>query len=132
MAKIKTATGSAPTATDADEAPASAPSVLVLSDGRKVGFAKPKGAKSLLIYELLGPHNAANNMLIAHYRALFHVASLDGKPVIAPTTKSQMDALAQRLGDDGIEEVLVHYVTHFQVTREAVAPLSETQSDEES
>lgn len=114
------------------KAPASNPAVLALSDGRAVGFEKPKGSKSLLIYEILGPVNAANNMLIAHYRALFHVTSIDGKAVMPAVTKSQVDALAQRLGDDGLDEVLVHYLTHFQATKETIAPLSETPSDEAS
>lgn len=99
------------------------PREIVLADGRRVTLAKPRGAYSLRIFEWLGPQNSANEMLIIHYRALLHVAKIDGQDEPAPQTKLQLEALAQKLGDEALDEIAAAYLEQFVAGSPGLRPL---------
>ncbi|MNY62400.1 hypothetical protein D3C86_1992030 [compost metagenome] len=86
-------------------------------------MAKPRGAFSLRIFEWLGPQNSANEMLIIHYRALLHVNKIDGQEEATPQTKLQLEALAQKLGDDALDEIAAAYLEHFVGGSQGIRPL---------
>lgn len=99
------------------------PRPIVLADGRTLQMAKPRGAYSLRIFEWLGPQNSANEMLIIHYRALLHVARIEGQDEPTPQTKLQLEALAQKLGDDALDEIAAAYLEHFVGGAKDLRPL---------
>ena len=99
------------------------PRELTLADGRKVQMAKPRGAYSLRIFEWLGPQNSANEMLIIHYRAILHVAKVDDQPEPTPQTKLQLEALAQKLGDEALDEIAAAYLEFFVMGSTGIRPL---------
>lgn len=99
------------------------PRTLTLSDGRGILMAKPRGAYSLRIFEWLGPQNSANEMLIIHYRALLHVSKIDGQDEATPQTKLQLEALAQKLGDDALDEITACYLENFVGGSQGIRPL---------
>jgi len=99
------------------------PREIALADGRKVTVAKPRGAYSLRIFEWLGPQNSANEMLIIHYRAILHVSKIDGQDEPTPQTKLQLEALAQKLGDEALDEIAAAYLEHFVAGSPGLRPL---------
>ena len=99
------------------------PRALTLSDGRTILMAKPKGAYSLRIFEWLGPQNSANEMLIIHYRAILHVGKIDGQDETTPLTKLQLEALAQKLGDEALDEIAACYLENFVGRSLGIRPL---------
>ena len=99
------------------------PQEIALADGRKVTLAKPRGAYSLRIFEWLGPQNSANEMPIIHYRAILHVAKIDGQDEPTPQTKLQLEALAQKLGDEALDEIATAYLEHFVAGSPGLRPL---------
>ncbi len=99
------------------------PRELTLAAGRGVQMARPRGAYSLRIFEWLGPQNSANEMLIVHYRAILHVAKIDGQDEPTPQTKLQPEALAQKLGDESLDEVAAAYLEHFVAGSPGLRPL---------
>ena len=86
-------------------------------------MAKPRGAYSLRIFEWLGPQNSANEMLIIHYRAILYVAKIDGQDEATPQTKLQLEALAQKLGDEALDEIAGAYLEHFVAGSPGLRPL---------
>jgi len=96
---------------------------IVLTDGRTLHLSKPRGAYSLKIFEWLGPQNSTNEMLIIHYRALLHVARIDGQDEPTPQTKLQLEALAQKLGDDALDEIAAAYLELFVGGAKDLRPL---------
>ncbi len=119
----------APTDTPVDataERPSAAPGQpreVTLSDGRTVSMTKPRGAYSLRIFEWLGPQNSANEMLIIHYRAILHVAKIDDQAEATPQTKLQLEALAQKLGDEALDEIAAAYLEFFVMGSTGIRPL---------
>ncbi len=101
----------------------SQPREFTLADGRTVTMAKPRGAYSLRIFEWLGPQNSANEMLIIHYRAILYVAKIDGQDEATPQTKLQLEALAQKLGDEALDEIAGAYLEHFVAGSPGLRPL---------
>lgn len=99
------------------------PQTLTLSDGRGILMAKPRGAFSLRIFEWLGPQNSANEMLIIHYRAILHVSKIDGQDEATPQTKLQLEALAQKLGDEALDEIAACYLENFVGRSQGIRPL---------
>ena len=74
-------------------------------EGRIVGIKKMLPLDRLKMFEVIGPENSKNEPYLGYAALAFHVASLDGEPVNRPATKLQLEALIQRLGDDGMEAV---------------------------
>lgn len=70
-----------------------------LPNGRKIVFQKPTGAVSLKIARFLGD-DSRNEMLNIYYRMLMCIIELDGVRLSAPGTKLEIEALADRLGED--------------------------------
>jgi hypothetical protein len=59
----------------------------------------------LKMFEVVGADNARNEPYLGYAALAFHVSSIDGEPVSRPTNKIQLEALIQRLGDDGMNAV---------------------------
>lgn len=73
--------------------------------GRTIGVRKMQALDRLKMFEVIGAENAKNEPYLGYAALAFHVVSIDGDPVSRPATKLQLEALIQRLGDDGMEAV---------------------------
>ncbi|MBO9539681.1 hypothetical protein J7643_03715 [bacterium] len=122
--KVPVEPPAAPTSTDTGTAPTiGGPREFTLADGRTILMSKPRGAYSLRIFEWLGPQNSANEMLIIHYRAILHVRRIDSQEEATPQTKLQLEALAQKLGDEALDEVASAYLEYFVAGSPGLRPL---------
>lgn len=81
--------------------------------GRKIGIKKLTALDRMKLFEACGPENSKNEAYLGYASLVFHVASIDGEAVARPSNKLQLEALTQRLDDDGIDAVARGVQEHF-------------------
>jgi hypothetical protein len=77
----------------------------VEAQGRTFGVRKLQALDRLKMFEVVGAENSKNEAYLGYAALAFHVVSIDGETVNRPTSKLQLEALIQRLGDDGMDAV---------------------------
>jgi hypothetical protein len=98
------------------QAPApEAPKDITVTDarGRVIGLRKPPFLAQFRLIEAMGP-SATNEAYMNSVSPVLYVASIDGDPVPTPTTKLQVEAILQRLDEDGYAAVFKGSMLHFQ------------------
>lgn len=80
--------------------------------GRVITMRKPNPITRLRFIDAMG-ESSTNRLWVSNVWALMFVAAIDGQPVPAPSNKNQIEALYQRLDDDGIEVVSDAFEQHF-------------------
>ena len=70
--------------------------------GRKIALRKLNALDRMRLSELVGGENAKNEAYMTYATLAYHVASIDGDAVPKPATKAQLEALVQRLDEDGL------------------------------
>jgi len=73
-------------------------------NGRKITLKKPNAIRKLRFIEALG-ESSSNRLWTGAVWPLMYVTAIDGKPVATPIAKIEMEALYERLGDDGMDAV---------------------------
>lgn len=82
------------------------------STGRNYVLRKPGVLAQFRLVEALGD-TAANQTYMRMVLPLLFVASIDDEQLLPPIKKPQVEALIQRLGDEGIEAVLKGVADNF-------------------
>jgi len=83
--------------------------------GRIITLKKPGVLAQFRLIEALG-ETAKNQTYVGMVLPLIYVADIDGEAVVPPTRKSEIEALIQRLDEDGIAAVGAGVVEHFAAT----------------
>jgi hypothetical protein len=78
---------------------------VTLPNGRVVTLAEPRFATQFRVAKVLG-EDAANQIALLYARALFYIVALDGERILAPQDAGQAQALANKLGERGLDAVL--------------------------
>ena len=93
---------------------AEAPKDITVTDarGRVIGIGKPPFHAQFDLVEAIG-QSAENKTYMGMVSLLPWVKSIDGDPVLVPTTKLQVRALLQRLDEDGYTAVAEGVAEHF-------------------
>jgi hypothetical protein len=102
-------------ATPSDELIAKAASIVTLEPdarGRIITLAKPGVLAQYRIVEVLGD-SAANQVYMGMVLPLLFVTAIDGDPIFAPKSKLEVEALIQRLDEDGIDAVMKGVTEHY-------------------
>jgi hypothetical protein len=89
------------------------PVVVTDALGRKITIRKLSLLDNLRLMEGMGPALAGNRPYMAHVEYLASVVSIDGSAEPIMTTKIQVEALAQRLDNDGLDAVVEGYNKNF-------------------
>lgn len=115
MAKVKVQKGDDVAALDqpaAVETPsqqvvqAAASTATVVSDeGRTITVTKLGPLKRMRLFEIIGPEAARNEKYVGIAALACAVTHIDGERVPSPNTKREVEALVDRLGDDGLNAV---------------------------
>ncbi len=81
--------------------------VVTVTDarGRSITIAKMKALDQMRLFEAVGAVNAKNDGYLGVASLAYHVTAIDGEPVMRPQNKIQLEAIVQRLDDDGFEAV---------------------------
>lgn len=77
--------------------------------GRSLGVRKMPLLDRMRMFEAIGPENSKNEAYVGYAALACSVVSIDGEEVSRPTSKIQLEALLQRLGDEGINAVADHF-----------------------
>lgn len=83
-----------------------------LSDGRTVVLREPQMAVQFLLIDILGP-KFGDPARTAYATALMYLVELDGVPVDMPKDALTFEHLANRLGTQGLEEVLAKHIEKY-------------------
>lgn len=73
--------------------------------GRKLTLARLGPLKKTRLLRLMGPDDARNMPLVGYYSMAASVIAVDGEPYPFPVKSIHVDALLDRLGDDGLEAI---------------------------
>ena len=79
---------------------------------REIVLKKPNVLDQFRIVEVVGPETAKNEVYMAMIMPILYVASIDKVPAIFGT-KSELEALISRLGEDGVSTVFNGVKDHF-------------------
>lgn len=88
------------------------------SRGRVLVARKPSVLTRFRFVEMLGT-SASNETYFGMCFPLLFLVSIDGETVRTPTSKIQLEALIQRLDDDGLNALTGLVLTHFNPDPEA-------------
>ena len=86
---------------------ANAEIVEIDGKGRKITIRRPGILAQYRIVEAMGAESAANDVYRNMCMPLLYVAAIDGDDVFMPTSKRELEALIQRLDEDGMIAVQV-------------------------
>jgi hypothetical protein len=81
-------------------------------NGRVISLKKPAVLTQYRLIEMLGDA-ARNQVYMGMVVPLIYVSAIDGEPVFVPTTKRELEALIQRLDEEGIEAVMMGVQENF-------------------
>lgn len=74
--------------------------------GRKIHLRKPGVLAQYRLVEMLGDHAASNDRYMGMVAPLMYISQIDDDDAITITTKTELEALIQRLGEEGLDAVM--------------------------
>ena len=95
-------------------AKANAETIITDAGGRSIKLKKPGVLAQYRLIEALGPETSKNQVYMGMVLPLIFVAEIDGDTVFFPSNKREIEALIQRLDEDGIEAVMKGVEEHFK------------------
>lgn len=101
-----------PTPTDEVIAKAKAEVIITDDKGRSIKLKKPGVLAQYRLIEVLGD-SAKNEVYMGMVMPLIFVAEIDGEAVFSPAKKSEVEALIQRLDEEGIAAVMAGVQENF-------------------
>lgn len=87
-------------------AKANAETIVTDATGRVIKIKKPGVLAQYRLVEIVGAEAAKNDVYMSMVLPLIFVAEIDDKPLPQPRSKAEVDALIQRLDEDGIAAVM--------------------------
>ena len=100
MAKV-TINHDAPTPSQQIVAAAAAEVVVKDAQGRSLTLRRPGILAQFRLIEAMGAESAANEVYRIMCMPLLYLVAIDGETIFPPTTKMQIEALIQRVEEDG-------------------------------
>ena len=103
MVKVKVHAGETPS----QEVIRAANTTALVTDarGRKIEIRKLKTLDRMRLFELVGPENAMNDRYLGYATLAYSVVSIDGEQLPRPDQKIALEAIVQRLDEEGFEAV---------------------------
>ena len=81
--------------------------------GRKIKLVKPSALAQFRLVKVVGGEAAANQIYMNMILPLIFVAEIDGDQVLFPNNERELEALIQRLDEDGITAVALAVQEHW-------------------
>lgn len=85
---------------------AMAPTQVEDSLGRTIKLRKPGVLAQFRLIEMLGGHASTNDVYMGMVAPLMYISAIDDDDAIVIGTKTELEALIQRLGEEGIQAVM--------------------------
>lgn len=109
---VKVTLNESPTPSQQVVAKATAETVITDGRGRSIRLKKPGVLAQFRLIEVLGD-TAKNEVYMAMVMPLLFVTEIDGETIFPPSRKSEVEALIQRLDEDGIGAVQATVMANF-------------------
>lgn len=109
---VKVTLNQSQTPSDQVVAKATAETVITDGRGRSIRLKKPGVLAQFRLIEVLGD-TAKNEVYMAMVLPLLFVTEIDGETIFQPSRKSEVEALIQRLDEDGIGAVQAAVMKNF-------------------
>lgn len=109
---VKVTLNESPTPSQQVVAKATAETVITDGRGRSIRLKKPGVLAQFRLIEVLGD-TAKNEVYMSMVLPLIFVTEIDGETIFPPARKSEVEALIQRLDEDGISAVQAAVVQSF-------------------
>ena len=87
--------------------------------GRSITVKKMGPLDRLKLFEVIGADNSRNEQYVGYAALAFLVTAIDGEPVARPNSKLALEALVQRLDDDGMDAVAMHLAEQIAAREDA-------------
>ena len=84
--------------------------------GRRLTLRRLTALDTLRLFKAAGPVLAQNEPWLSMAGMAFAISEIDGIPVPAPTSETQIEALIDRLGDDGLAAIANSMQTEFSAS----------------
>lgn len=75
---------------------------FVVAGTMRIGIKKPGVLSQYRLVEMIGAEASRNEVYMAMVSPILWVTDIDGEPQPAPSSKRELEALIQRLGEEGI------------------------------
>lgn len=107
QAKLRTATEVARNDTPSEAVINSANEIKFVTDvrGRRIGVEKPRALLRFRLLKILGAENAKNEPLLGNAMLAFLVREINGDKLPQVNSERQLEAMIDRLDDDGLAAV---------------------------
>jgi hypothetical protein len=114
--------GASASAPASQQVQAAAAAEVLVEDARKriITLKRPGILAQYRMVEILG-ESAGNQTYLGMVMPLIFVAAIDSDPVRMPNNKREVDALIERLGEEGVAAVMVGLQDHFGGSRDLEA-----------
>lgn len=84
--------------------------------GRRIVVQRPNALTSYRIMKMLGGENARNEVVIGYAMLACSVVSINGEPIMMPNSERQIEAMIDRLGDEGMAAIADCFAANPVVT----------------
>jgi hypothetical protein len=91
--------------------------------GRSITIKKAGALDKMRLFEVVGSENVTNPAYFGYAMLAYQVVEIDSEPVARPSNKISLEALVQRLEDDGLKVVAEAVEANFmeaEATKEAI------------
>lgn len=89
------------------------PETLTADSGMKISVRQPDVLAPYDLIEAVGPETAANQTYMQMINPLIYIGDIDGDPVMAPSSLSEVRVLIKRLGHAGMEALNSWYYVNI-------------------
>ncbi|CAN7329363.1 hypothetical protein LJR084_001923 [Variovorax sp. LjRoot84] len=86
---------------------------VVVGGGRRITLKRPGVLAQFKVVEMLGGAAASNGVFMGMVFPILYVVAIDGDPVPRCTTRLELEALIQRLDEDGVAAVMNGVEEHW-------------------
>lgn len=81
--------------------------------GRSLTIKKMGALDRMKLFEAVGGERSQNEMYFGYASLAASVVDIDGETVVRPANHLQIEALVQRLGDEGLEAIATEYAAKW-------------------
>ncbi|HEX8894469.1 MAG TPA: hypothetical protein VF783_14155 [Terriglobales bacterium] len=93
---------------------------IVYAGKLKLKIRKPRAVAQLRLVSVVGAEDAKNQVYMSLVSPLLWIESIDDEPVGMVVSKRELEALFERVGDDGLTAIIEHISEQFQPDSKAL------------
>lgn len=92
----------------------------VFASGMRLKIRKPRNVAQLRLISLVGAEDAKNQVYMSLVSPLLWIESIDDEPVGMLVSKRELEALFERVGDEGLTAIVEHIAKTIQTDPKAL------------